>query len=549
MVRDTFWLFFLFSSLAWGDSQEILKKIDPNKFTVCAITINSDNEKKVFQNQIKKHSDKMNPIVELTDFDSDRWFEKACESGVVCDQLIVSGHFAGMFFGKSDKKLSIDEMENKGCSKKCDGILSHPYEVFLFGCNTLSTKEKDSRSPEQYLQILLADGIPRREAEMVMESRYGNIGDDHKSKMKRAFGGEKKQLYGFYSVGPSGSAIESFLKKYFDKVDIYKRLKKLSTQRMIDQVDMANSELKEALKVTNFTQCPSGGADDELDEKKRIICGLRDSRKNVDQKLSLVLDALMGDNYLSFIPSIDQFFQEHPPGQFTADQKKVLTEISQNKVIHDQVLNLINKTKNLTMVMEWIKFAAHLKFINEEQESQMITKRVAEVFSKNLSLEDKDMICSLDHRSIGKIKLKLSDIKFNTFTNNDFKAIGCLGSADRDLHKKMIEGLNDPSAQLRASAAEAFKSVTSLDLDLQMLLVDKLNDSDPTVRMITAWSFGGIKPQDLNVQMKLALGLKDSENLVRQYTIRAFTKLKPLKPKILLRIKELDPEVWKDLQK
>ena len=82
------------------------------------------------------------------------WFDKACASGIRCDQLVISGHFGGTFFGMSGNALSLSTLEAKGCSKSCEGILSHPYEVFLFGCNTLSGKEKDSRTPEQHLQIL-----------------------------------------------------------------------------------------------------------------------------------------------------------------------------------------------------------------------------------------------------------------------------------------------------------------------------------------------------------------------------------------------------------
>src|SRR5690606_1481350 len=192
----------------------------------------SDNEKKVFESQIKKYPKKFNPIVELTDMgEDDDWFDVACSSGLRCDQLVISGHFGGTFFGESEKSLSMGELESKGCSKTCEGILGQPYEVFLMGCNTLASKEMDHRSPVQYLQVLLNDGIPRAQAEMVVESRYGQSGDDFKSKMQRAFGGEIKQLYGFDSVGPSGKNVEGFLKNYFSKIEAPKHLEKLQAKR------------------------------------------------------------------------------------------------------------------------------------------------------------------------------------------------------------------------------------------------------------------------------------------------------------------------------
>lgn len=82
-------------------AQDSSPKLDPNKYTICAITINSDDEKKVFQNYTSKHPAKFNPVVELTTLgDQSNWFKKACESGIKCDQLIISGHFAGSFFSE-----------------------------------------------------------------------------------------------------------------------------------------------------------------------------------------------------------------------------------------------------------------------------------------------------------------------------------------------------------------------------------------------------------------------------------------------------------------
>jgi hypothetical protein len=72
--------------------------IDPDKFTVIGMAINSDDEKKVFQSQISKYPNKFNPFVELKDMSDHNWFESPCQSGIRCDQLIISGHFGGEFF-------------------------------------------------------------------------------------------------------------------------------------------------------------------------------------------------------------------------------------------------------------------------------------------------------------------------------------------------------------------------------------------------------------------------------------------------------------------
>ena len=72
------------------------------------------------------------------------WFEKACERDIQCDVLVISGHFGGSFFGEeSEYYLSLKEMEKLTCQRKCENVLSHVKEVFLFGCNTLAGKVSD----------------------------------------------------------------------------------------------------------------------------------------------------------------------------------------------------------------------------------------------------------------------------------------------------------------------------------------------------------------------------------------------------------------------
>ena len=169
--------------LGTAGADEFAPKIDPNKFTICTATINSSNEKAVFEEVAASNKERFNPIVELTDFGDD-WFKKACESQIRCDQLVISGHFGGNFFGESGLSLKFNELEDQSCSRTCEGIMSSPLEVFLFGCNTLATKAKDSRSPEEYLNALLTDRIPRAQADAIVESRYGITDDDNKTRQE-----------------------------------------------------------------------------------------------------------------------------------------------------------------------------------------------------------------------------------------------------------------------------------------------------------------------------------------------------------------------------
>ena len=68
--------------------------------TVCTVTINSDDEKKLFTDYLSK--DGRYKFQELVT-GQDNWFDEACKSGVKCDIVVISGHFAGSFFGSSGK--------------------------------------------------------------------------------------------------------------------------------------------------------------------------------------------------------------------------------------------------------------------------------------------------------------------------------------------------------------------------------------------------------------------------------------------------------------
>jgi hypothetical protein len=260
--------------------------------TVCTVTINSSDEKDVFKKHLAGQNFKFVELTELAgksseDKKNDQWFQKACEQQVQCDVLLVSGHFGGTFFGKSGLSLSADTLEQQSCSGGCEGILGRPREVFLFGCNTLAGKEKDSRTPEEYLRVLLHDDVPRDEAERVVQARYGALGDSFHDRMRRIFT-KIPHIYGFNSVGPSGANVKGFLDNYFKKIPNYaNHLLVAETQHAVDLITIgnkgvqnmnstvqANLVLADALKLTSFTQCPGITEEDPAYDIKKSICAL-----------------------------------------------------------------------------------------------------------------------------------------------------------------------------------------------------------------------------------------------------------------------------------
>ena len=58
--------------------------------TVCTVTINSADERDVFQRHLPRGDYR---FVELVQRGKPDWLASACQRGVSCDALIISGHF------------------------------------------------------------------------------------------------------------------------------------------------------------------------------------------------------------------------------------------------------------------------------------------------------------------------------------------------------------------------------------------------------------------------------------------------------------------------
>ncbi len=504
------WLFTLITiSVTFAQSSS---QIDPNKFTICTITINSDEERKIFESQVKKYPDKFNSLVELTNFGDDKnWFTKACQSGVRCDQLIISGHFAGTFFGESsEKELSLEDLEKAGCSKSCEGILGNPYEVFLFGCNTLAEKKQDGRTPEQYLQVLLQDGRPLAEAEATVQSRYGALGDSNRVGMQRAFSGEKKQLYGFDSIGPSGKTIKSFLNNYFSKISPAEHLEKLQAKRMLDKVDMANAQLAASLKPTAFTQCETGELTDPVMKK---VCSIQDSRMSVDQRLGIVTELIGSEYSFSSLPAINAFFKAHPPEEFNEKQKQEFSFIASNDAFKKQILGLIEKSKSVGHIAEWAQFAETLGYMSPENASAQVKNSALKAISNKPKREDVDIICSLDKKVVSKVSIQYSDIKSINLGANEIDALNCLDVKDSVVYTNMTDlfsKTNVPTVQkslvefMRDQMAEGVVLSDKVENKIRLLMKSPNKD----LKFSSLKLLGKMKPKDEAYNKDLVAYLK-----------------------------------------
>ena len=186
--------------------------------TVCTITVNSSDEKATFRRHLPAAKYK---FVELVERGRPDWLASACQAGVKCDVLIISGHYDGgnvFFSDQLDKSeyLPVDELERISCSDSCPGLFSQLKEVHLFGCNTLNPQAHSSASAE-VVRSLVRDGHSLRQAERQLLALNAEHGESGRDRMRQVFK-DVPVIYGFSSVAPLGPVAASTLGGYFRAV-------------------------------------------------------------------------------------------------------------------------------------------------------------------------------------------------------------------------------------------------------------------------------------------------------------------------------------------
>ena len=183
--------------------------------TVCTITVNSSDEKETFRRHLPAAKYK---FVELVERGRPDWLASACQAGVKCDVLIISGHYDGgnVFFSdqlEMSEFLPVDELERISCSDSCPGLFSQLKEVHLFGCNTLNPQAHSSASAE-VVRSLVREGHSLKEAERQLLALNAEHGESGRDRMRQVFK-DVPVIYGFSSVAPLGPVAASTLGGYF----------------------------------------------------------------------------------------------------------------------------------------------------------------------------------------------------------------------------------------------------------------------------------------------------------------------------------------------
>ncbi|AZZ37511.1 hypothetical protein CIK05_12140 [Bdellovibrio sp. qaytius] len=486
---------------------------------ICTATLNSNEEAELF----KKH---LNPadwnFIELTDNalnkDDNQWLQKSCEKKIKCDILVVSGHFGGTFFGKSPFRLSVDDLETASCNTNCNGIIYQPKEVFLFGCNTLASKDKDRRTPEEYMRVLLEDGFSQAQASQIVSFRYSGFGDSFKTKMTQIFA-KTPRIYGFSSIGPAGNTVEPYLDKYLSSTKAeYAQFDKYTAK----QSTKPNTKFLEALKKTSVDQAVGGLLNMKRVEEKPY-CYIRSPKiTNVD-KIKYVEKLLSQGDGIKILSHIQNFIHtlKADPTALTAAEKTALESIRHNDKIKNDLMTLLNLDGAVYIPLKTnvINALRDLEVISQEAAVEGMNRILQ--LDKPFTEEKQNYLCS-SHLSAN---ITVDMIPAARFHESAFVIVlTCLTPNDSRITEKLLPNL-DPSETdmfLKANTIYAFQRLQSQDPRHHLAIAKvALTPNLPMyVRFSISYVLSQLKSKNPEIPgiISKALQGEDNEAIIRQYS-------------------------------
>ena len=548
---------------------------------VCSITINSSEEIETFKKYLPSKNFAFIELLPNSSEDktlnekenNEHWFEKACQKDIQCDVLVISGHFGGKFFGKHGS-LDLRYLEKRACQESCSNVLSQVKEVFLFGCNTLAGKEKDTRTPEEYLQVLLDDGISRFQAESVVASRYSFLNNSFNNTMRLVFSSPDKRvfLYGFHSISPSGQNVQHKLEDYLKKVKEREGSYSEHLSRL-DEKSFPNSSWNESLSWTNRSQSLSFRAGDKEYISYKKACNLY-ARSNDIENLKLVRELLGGEERNFYFSYISDFIRRRKKG-FKGLALKMFQELQQDKNIYLHFTNLYENIKSdfyqlplfkidyldFLLEMGWI-IPADYNFELRDTVLFLVWQADHEAYNalRSLSPYTADIEISLedlpedyfereyalkilvlfpltDKRIYNKIVKGLEDE--NPFTRmRSLEALGRLQVQDEEIIHKIVDRLEDQNFLVQGQALQTLGLKKVQDREIIRKIVEKMEDRHFIVQVDALWALGRLQVQDKEIIHKIAEKLEDQDLPVRAGALWTLEELQVQDEGIIRKIKE-----------
>ncbi len=400
------------------------------------------------------------------------WLLDACTPELTCDLLVISGEFAGDFFGQGPVSLRLQDLEEASCQDRCAGLFRHPQEVYLLACNTLATKAEDSRTPEAYLRVLLDHGFDRGAADRVVQLRYGPLGPSFRESLRRIFAGVPR-LYGFSSVAPRAEYSAPMLASYLRRTRGY--------AGTLAGDGSTNTVLLDAFRGTAMTQTSGLMADEPAAAERAEICSLYDTGRPLRERLVTAYMMLARSDALRFVPPLRTVLSRNPPSEYGPAEQAVFAKIQGLERTRATVVDLVRHLDISALQLELANFAALTGWIDPVEFHQLATAGVSQLLRQGAAGEEVDIVCEITrHESLGQ-EFDADDIPTRLYGDpHGVRLISCLAPADARIAHYLLPALSSSDPVLRQWTAYALTQVPRDDL-VMAELVPYLRDRSPEI--------------------------------------------------------------------
>ena len=407
------------------------------KTTVCTVTVNSDDEREVFRENLPL--DKYQ-FVELVEGGRPDWLAASCRRGIQCDVLIVSGHFAGTEFYSSQPQVSeslpVDEMERVQCGDSCPALFAKLKEVYLFGCDSLKAEPVKSAMPE-VIRGLIKSGQPQAEAEHTARELSERYAESARDRMRRIFS-TVPVIYGFSSFAPYGRVAGPMLRGYFQGGTV----EEVGSGRPSEQL----------LKLFGAASMVTARGNAAID---REACRLYDERIPTARKLDEI-HRMVGGEMVEVRMAFD--FVERFLGALTPPERAdpsvvhALGALEQDRAARDRYLAITRDTEDPALRVRMIALASSVGWLSLSGQKAEHLRMIDDLLAgDSMDSGEVDLICSLNRDGGLDSGFRRGSVPADRAPQA--AALACLGSSES--HARVLRALASPD-EVEVRVAQAY---------------------------------------------------------------------------------------------
>ena len=460
-------------AVGWGTDSYAAKR------TVCTITVNSHDEKDTLRQHLPEDQYQ---FVELVERGRPDWLASACQQGIRCDLLVISGHFDGSTDFYSDQVaaseyLPVTELERASCSKSCPGLFSQLKEVYLFGCNTLNSDAIRWMTSEVGRSLVRA-GHSQADARRLASALDQRHGESSRDRMRRIFM-NVPVIYGFSSVAPLGPAAATLLGR---------ALQSSSTSEVGS--GHASSRLLSHFATTSMIAVSGLRDSDPHVAYRRDVCQFVDDRPAPAEKLRFVHGILRRDmaEVRMFLERIEGVFASLSESERQApDFSEALDEITRDDAVRDRYMRFAEDADQPQIRARMIQLAGTLGWLSPPDQRAELVRMIDDLLGRpSVGAAEVDLVCSLNRdRELDQERYRLSGSPSRADDVSHAAALACLGSTEGRARVLRALTSRDPAEVQVAEVYLGHRPITDVEeLRVAASEITRMTDSGAQIRAL-----------------------------------------------------------------